>query len=190
MGALVVLVALAACSPSAPGEPEPDPTTTFASPGHDVGSAEGASESAEPETPAEPPEVEGEWEEKDTGPMTSEEAIDAADLPAGLKAYLKEALLQGIDDNEEYADEFPNCPVEAQVTALHPAGFAVGSVLGCGPDGPMGVFAGRAGAWREVVRVHDEPECSELAELGIPAGVPVTWDQGLRCGEGGSVRYW
>lgn len=161
-------------------EPEASPSESAAS--------EPASEAA----PAVAPSVEGEWKSVDTGPMTTEEEIDATDLPSALKEYLKSALMEEIIANEEWAEEFPGCPVEAQITALHTAGFAVGMVQGCGPDGLMGVFKDDGGTWRDSVMTGNEvPACADLAAEGVPADVPYEWDEGFRCQDAGANwRYW
>jgi hypothetical protein len=191
----MVAVLLTACAPAAdpPDAPSATPAPTPSTGATPSPTPEQAltKRSQTPAPPAEAPSVEGEWAMLETGPLTSEEAIDAAALPDGLKAFLKEALLDEVIAAEEWAEEFPDCPVEARVTALHPAGFAVGSVLGCGPDGLMGIFAGTAEAWGAAVSALPEPpECEALAEAGVPAGVPVDWDEGFRCAEGGGWRYW
>lgn len=172
--------------------PSETPETTGSSvPSEEPTSAGEESSPAEPAEPAEPPTVEGEWEELELEPMTSDDAIAAAPLPEALKQYLGDALLEEIIANEEWAEEFPDCPVEADVTAYHPAGFAVVGIAGCGPTGRFGIVASAGEQWEEAVMVGDDaPACSELAEAGVPADVPYVWDGGLRCDDPSGFRYW
>ncbi len=190
-GILIAALVLGGCTP-APEPSEPmtsDASRAAAAPSPSL--APVAPASAEPAEPVEAPTVEGVWQEVETGAMTSDEAIDAAPLPDGLRAFLKDALLEEVLASEEWAEEFPDCPVEARVTAIHPAGFAVGSVLGCGPYGVMGVLGEADGGWVELASaILEPPECAVLAEAGVPAAVPYPWDEGLSCVEGGAWRYW
>ena len=194
LGVLAVVL-LSACSQDASEQAASQPVspTPAASVEASAEPAEEASPSqSDTPVPASAPDVEGEWETVETGPMTTEAAIDEADLPDGLKEYLKGALLEEIIANEEWAEEFPDCPVEAQITAIHPAEFAVGMVQGCGPDGRMGIFKADNGTWREAVLIGNSvPNCTDLADEGVPAEVPVGWDEGFRCQDTEeNWRYW
>ena len=194
LGVLAVVL-LSACSQDAPEQAASQPVSP--TPAASVEASAKPSEEASPSqsetpAPAAAPDVEGDWEVIETGPMTTEAAIDEADLPDGLKDYLKSALLEEILANEEWAEEFPDCPVEAQITAIHPAEFAVGMVQGCGPDGRMGIFKEDGGEWRDAVLIGNSvPNCTDLADEGVPAEVPVDWDEGFRCQDTEeNWRYW
>ena len=171
---------------SAAEEPTEDET-----PPEEDATPDEAEEPQEPVEPAEPPTVEGEWAELDLPPMTSNEDIGQAPLPQALKLYLEQALLDEIIYNEEFADEFPDCPVEASVTAYHPAGFAVVGIAGCGPTGQFGIVTSANEMWEPAAMVGEEPPtCQELADAGVPGDVPYAWDDGFRCSEGNEYRYW
>lgn len=189
-GILIAALALGGCSPAP--EPAEPPSSASPLPAAAPSSLEPVAPRTEaPSEPVEAPSVAGTWQELDTGALTSDELIDAAVLPEGLRVFLKDALLEEVLAGEEWAEEFPDCPVEARVTALHPAGFAVGSVLGCGPGGVMGLLGETDDGWTELASALVEPpECADLAEAGVPAGVPYPWDEGLSCLDGGAWRYW
>lgn len=185
------LLLVAGCSAEAPS-PSQAPSSSPAQPSSSApAESPSPSESAQPSAPAVAPSVEGEWKTVEIGPMLSDGDVDGADLPDGLKAYLKEAILDQVLLEEEYADEFPDCPVEARVTALHPAGFAVATIAGCGPDAQMGVIKATGDEWdAAVLQGNETPACQELADEGVPAKVPVDWDEGFRCTDGDGWRYW
>lgn len=206
--ALMAVLALAGCGggePAAPveeisappapsAEPEPSEEPTEAEPAPSASSSpETATEEPTSEAPrAVPPEVEGEWREHDATPMDTEAAIEGSSLSAGLKAALHEAVIDVVVLNDEYDEEFEDCPVEAAVAGVHPAGFAVASVAGCGPAELTGVYAYADGQWTLAVETSPEPpRCMALADAGVPAGVPYPWDGGqLHCMEGSEQRFW
>ncbi|WP_296138597.1 hypothetical protein [uncultured Tessaracoccus sp.] len=183
------LLALTACG-GQPPEPAPS-TPDEGAPPSSPGAAPSATPSASaPAAPATTPHVAGAWHEG-PGLLADQEAITAATLPAGLKTYLQDAVYEVVDLNSEYDEEFPDCPVEAEVGGVHDAGFAVVRVAGCGPEELTGVVADEDGTWEIVVEtVPEDPECTELAEAGVPAGAPFPGDSGLRCVEGERTRYW
>lgn len=123
--------------------------------------------------------------------MLIDEEIDAVDVPTSLKTYLKETVLDVVTANEgeEGADD---CPVETSVVGYHPAGFAVVSIVGCGPEESTGVVAQEGDGWvPAVLTAPDTPACQELADAGVPAQVPYLNGEGLRCEDNdGSVRFW
>ncbi len=142
-------------------------------------------------TPAATPSVEGSWRTLDATAMLTNEEIDAVDVPASLKTYLKETVLDVVTANEG-EEGAENCPVETSVVGYHPAGFAVVSIIGCGPEESSGVVAQDGDGWvPAVLTAPDMPDCEELSDAGVPAQVPYLNGEGLRCeGNDGSVRFW
>lgn len=142
-------------------------------------------------TPAEAPSVEGSWRTLNATSMLTDEEIDAIDVPASLKTYLKETVLDVVTANEgeEGADD---CPVETSVVGYHPAGFAVVSIVGCGAEESTGVVAQEGDGWvPAVLTAPDIPACQELADAGVPAQAPYLNGESLRCEDNdGSVRFW
>lgn len=178
---------------SAPGDPSPTAAATDdGTPSEAPSPAPSPSEDPSSAAPAVAPTVEGEWREHDPAPLADDAAIGAAELPDGLKQALRDAVLDVVVMNEEYDDEFPDCPVEVSVGGIHPVGFAVASIAGCGPAEATGVFAYTDGAWHLAVPTSPEPpSCHALADAGVPAGVPYPWDGGqLHCIEGSEQRIW
>ena len=167
------------------------PVGTAATPGTEPAASTLPSGAATHTAPAQAPTVQGAWVNTDAAGMITDAEIDAAQLPDTLKTYLKGAVLDVVTVNEDY-EEASDCPVEATVAGTHPAGFAVISVTGCGPEEFTGVVATQGDGWvPAVLTTPDIPACQELADAGVPGGAPYPLDQGLRCVDNdGSSRYW
>ena len=184
VGAVLLLVGCAGGAPESPPTPDVAPSSGAPS----VASSAPATPDA---TPVETPSVEGNWRTLDATSMLTDEEIDVVDVPASLKTSLKESVLDVVTANEgeEGADD---CPVETSVVAYHPAGFAVVSIVGCGPEESTGVVAQEGDGWvPAVLTAPDVPACQELADAGVPARVPYLNGENLRCDDtDGSVRFW
>ena len=184
VGAVLLLVGCAGGAPESPPTPDAAPSPGATSTASSAPSIPDAS-------PVEAPSVEGNWRTLDATSMLIDEEIDAVDVPTSLKTYLNETVLDVVTANEgeEGADD---CPVETSVVGYHPAGFAVVSIVGCGPEESTGVVAQEGDGWvPAVLTAPDTPACQELADAGVPAQVPYLNGEGLRCEDNdGSVRFW
>lgn len=190
VAAAASLLVVVGCASGGP-QPTPSPET----PGQSSSSSNASAASSTPATPSEPasaPSVKGAWKKLDAKPLLTDAEIDAAPVPESLKSYLKETVLDVVTENRGQEGDAENCPVETRIIGYHPAGFAMVSVTGCGPEESVGVVAQEGDGWVPAVFTSpDAPACQELAEAGVPTGVPYLNGEPLHCNDNdGSVRAW